>query len=359
MTCSRCGARLIDGHVYCDKCGAEVQVVPDFNELEEDILPTLVSEEPKQTQSKQDDRKRSRYLKVFVLILLFVLAIGGVIHLRSYDYAFIRGRKADSRTDYSKAASYYLEALKRKQTVEAYINLGNDYFLMQMFSDAEDAYRDALFLAKERNQDLLASYDALLTLFEETGDVDAASALYDEITQKRIREKLAAKFVQPPSFSEAGGVYNTDIRLSLSAPEGYEIYFTKNGQEPEPHNGKLYKKPIRLPVGETVIKACSVDNAGKKSMTAENVYTIDLPAPAMPRANPAGGTFHEPVRIFLQNEDEGVIYYTWDGSTPTEKSTEYKGSIEMPEGNNVLSAVVIEEHGIKSDVLRCNYIYLP
>ena len=65
------------------------------------------------------------------------------------------------------------------------------------------------------------------------------------------------------------------------------------------------------------------------------------------------------MRITLTSVDEGTIYYTWDGRHPSKSSTRYTGPITVPEGNNVLSAVVIDEHDMISDILRCNYIYLP
>ena len=37
MRCTHCGAIIRDGQVVCPKCGAEVQIVPDYNPLE-DVL---------------------------------------------------------------------------------------------------------------------------------------------------------------------------------------------------------------------------------------------------------------------------------------------------------------------------------
>lgn len=46
-------------------------------------------------------------------------------------------------------------------------------------------------------------------------------------------------------------------------------------------------------------------------------------------------------------------YYTWDGSTPTAASQRYTQPIKVPEGNNILSVVIID-HTTKlcSDVYR-------
>ena len=86
---------------------------------------------------------------------------------------------------------------------------------------------------------------------------------------------------------------------------------------------------------------------------------ISYKPPAMPIASPSSGTFHEPVSVTLYSEDGGDIYYTWSGSIPTSNSTRYTAPVAIPEGNNVLSAVVIDKHGLTSEIMRCNYVYLP
>ena len=35
MKCAKCGAEIKEGCLYCSVCGHEVQIVPDYNVLEE------------------------------------------------------------------------------------------------------------------------------------------------------------------------------------------------------------------------------------------------------------------------------------------------------------------------------------
>ena len=72
-----------------------------------------------------------------------------------------------------------------------------------------------------------------------------------------------------------------------------------------------------------------------------------------------GGNFYEPQAISVYVPDGCNVYYTWDGSVPSEASNHYMGPIEMPEGNNILSLVLVDEYGRYSDVLKCNFIYYP
>ena len=42
MICPECGREIPEGHLYCDFCGQEVQIVPDFEpEVENSITESL------------------------------------------------------------------------------------------------------------------------------------------------------------------------------------------------------------------------------------------------------------------------------------------------------------------------------
>ena len=56
MKCVNCGEQLNEGCVFCSKCGKEVQMVPDYNVLEDDFLRTLVDEENRKKQEKEKEK---------------------------------------------------------------------------------------------------------------------------------------------------------------------------------------------------------------------------------------------------------------------------------------------------------------
>lgn len=67
------------------------------------------------------------------------------------------------------------------------------------------------------------------------------------------------------------------------------------------------------------------------------------------------GTYIEPDPIKLSAPGEGTIYYTVDGSTPTDESFSYMGPIPLETGKTVISAIYINEKGIVSDVVTNTY----
>ena len=67
------------------------------------------------------------------------------------------------------------------------------------------------------------------------------------------------------------------------------------------------------------------------------------------------GTYIEPDPIQLSAPGEGVIYYTVDGSDPTEESPVYMAPIPLEVGKTVISAIFVNEKGIVSDIATSTY----
>ena len=163
-----------------------------------------------------------------------------------------------------------------------------------------------------------------------------------------------------PLFSEDGGTFYKDVDLEIIASDGANVYYTLDGTDPSSHNGILYESPITLTGGETTVRAACVNEDGRTGEIIEKVYTIAYEPPAMPTVSPESGTFHEETYVTVTSEEpQTTIYYTWDGTNPTTDSLSYTEPILIPEGNHVLALIVIDSHGMTSDILRCNYVYLP
>ena len=138
------------------------------------------------------------------------------------------------------------------------------------------------------------------------------------------------------------------------------MYYTLDGTTPTKENGKLYSSPIKISSGETTLKAIAYNDKAEKSIVTTEKYQISYEAPDYPTLSPRSGHFDSPTSVTIStNLDGAKIYYTWDGSTPTSSSERYYGPIDIPEGNNVLSVILVDKHGMSSDVLRANYEYTP
>lgn len=70
--------------------------------------------------------------------------------------------------------------------------------------------------------------------------------------------KKSADISNPPGFSHSGGVYSQTFQLTLSSSgSDTEIYYTTNGDAPEPETSKRYSTPITIN-GSVMVRAISV-----------------------------------------------------------------------------------------------------
>lgn len=63
MKCPSCGKEIEPGHLYCESCGLEIRIVPDFEpEIENSITETLstVGEEIKERETEGNGREAEK-----------------------------------------------------------------------------------------------------------------------------------------------------------------------------------------------------------------------------------------------------------------------------------------------------------
>ena len=116
MKCSKCGAEIRPGCIYCSSCGQEAQIVTEINVLEEDLLRSMLEEENSEKQreeeQKQEQEKQKRLLEkrqkkakktllftILILIIACAAALGVVKYRQSTSIDYLMG----------KAQKYYRE----------------------------------------------------------------------------------------------------------------------------------------------------------------------------------------------------------------------------------------------------------
>lgn len=75
-----------------------------------------------------------------------------------------------------------------------------------------------------------------------------------------------------------------------------------------------------------------------------------------PKFSSSPGTFLNRISLELLTSGEGKVYYTLDGSTPTNASHVYKDALYLEEGKYIISAIFINELGVESEVVRGEFI---
>lgn len=381
MKCANCGAEIKLGCVYCSVCGKEAQIVPDYN-VEEDILKELLEEDDKlnknassngkkkkslkKSQKKKkeaEQKKKQKRLLITVSVLIAIAIIGVIIvllvqnsHKKSFDYQYQKGISYTEEKNYTKALTYFEQAEKlQPDNVDVLLRMA-DLYRLRKDETSEEAYLLQILTLDKNNEE---AYQMLIALYDKQKEYDKLQDLYEQSDSDKIKALFDNYEVKAPEFSEEAGEYNDTIEIELMADSDCTIYYTLNGDSPI-EKGMEYTEPISLEdEKEYTIKAVAKDARGFYSEIAEADYEITFEAPDSANVTPAAGTYYDAQSISIQVPAGSTAYYTWDGSTPTQDSDVYSEPLEMPQGNNVLSVLVVDDHGLASPVIRYNYIYLP
>ena len=403
MKCAKCGAEIRPGCVYCSNCGQEAQIVTEINILEDDLLRSMLEEEeqqktaesgaeveygeasgekknsarqpatrqkageaePQKERRPQESKKKKKKSRKMLLPFLIVLAVACVAvfglvqyqHQNSVSYQLKKANEALSQKNYTSALSYVNHTLQLDtDNQEAMLLQGQIYVQMKDSDQAETVFLQVI----DQDPGCADAYQCLLELYDSIDSYDQILALKEKAPDQKILALFDDYLVETPTISPEGGNYNEfqDVILSVKG-KGLEIYYTLDGSTPT-SNDTLYEDAITIEKqGKTTLTAVAMNKDGHYSEPVSAKYLIELDAPDTPSVSPDGGTFHRASTVTVHVPSETTVYYTWGDSTPTRNSERYTGPIDIPEGNNILSLVAIDENGMASEVLKCNYIYYP
>lgn len=182
----------------------------------------------------------------------------------------------------------------------------------------------------------------------------------DAMQQTELPEKEdPAVHVPRPEFMLPGGEYSYYISVEIATEVKGTIYYTLDGSTPNEFS-YLYKEPIALDEGTTVLRAFVMDENGNSSEIVSEVYEVEFGAPDAPTIFPESGDYVGERYIRILVPEECLGYYTLDGSDPTESSELYTGEFLMPTGTTVVRAMLEDENGnlseISSVVYTCVYL---
>lgn len=378
MKCANCGAELKLGCVYCSVCGKEAQIVPDYNILEDDFLKSLLDNEQKEKAEAQKQReeelrkkreleqekKRKKKILLFsgigamavLAVILIVVLVVSSGNKKSYTYQYEKGIGYVEEHNYEKAIECFEKASTiEPENVNPFMELSKIYLKQKDYTSAEANLLQVITLEADHEE----AYALLIELYNEQEEYDKIAELYKNVEDDSVKYLFEDYLVIEPEFSLNPGVYDDTMEIELSASEGCEIYYTTNGSSPIEKGKKYNEALIFEKEGEYTIRAVAKDERGFYSEIAEAEYELKFIAPDGVDVSPSTGNFTELQLITINVPEGATVYYTWDGTNPTTESDVYSEPLEVPEGNNVLSVLLVDKHGLTTPVMRFNYVYLP
>lgn len=401
MKCVKCGAELKEGCLYCSVCGQESQILPDYGLLEDEYLRSILQAEDTQTdQSKAADRrmtkerdgsskrqttppkkqavfpgkqtaspKKSNWVPIVAVCCLLAVVIITAIAVKvyvnnknanSYEYQVQMAEKEMVDRNYENALNYYKRALAiRTDDIAVRMAMADIYINRKEYDSAMVLLIEVI--GKDRKN--TEAYKRLIDIYETKEDYDSIVELARGVEDTAILELFAGYIVAAPVISPDEGEYDDILLVTLFSVDEDEIYYTLDGSEPSAENGMLYSEEEKIELrkdGTYELKAVCRNEKGIYSAAEKAVFTVKIAPPEYPTVTPDGGRMSEETFVTIEAEPGCSVYYTWDGTDPTELSDRYEIPIQVPEGNNVLSVLVVDrETGLDSGVYRSNFIYYP
>jgi tetratricopeptide (TPR) repeat protein len=368
MKCPNCGSHLEDGNLFCEVCGEEINIVPEYdpdvdlsvdidgvfdhtkeinvgevkkqkkvpktrNEYYEknkhvsreqviDSVEDWDEEDPNEVGAIKDlilsvfdFWSRSIFTKIVVLfvLLLFIgfifaciLGVRKLVDRQSIDYLIEQAETSYRNKDYETAIDYYEKAIEKDpDNTEIKFAVSNCYLY-----DGQD--NNAIFILKEiatENPALATdTYERIFNIYYENQDWKGINDLLLSCNDDEIVSKFQEYLCKKPEFSYKEGEYDETLYLELtSAINGY-VYYTTDGSDPD-ENSLLYTEPIYLESGEYDIKAIFVNEFGVISEINEAKYNIKVKIPLAPQVSIESGSYNVPILIKVDSDIDCETYY--------------------------------------------------
>lgn len=301
MICPNCGHEIEEGHLICEKCGYEVQIVPDFEpEIEPQIDNILVDEAVSEnsTFDTSDMGGATNPTDKILGLSRNVHKSGSFIRriaiVAVICIALIAGVIwAVWSARVSNDLEHQLNRVKDKASQGRYEDAISD--LENIYVSHPDA-SEILFLEAEYYQEMGKtdqSVDTLERVISTDGfEIDDIYSAYD---------RLIGLYVSEGNYEKI-----SDLVTQCKYPEIVQAY--------------------------------------------QNYLAIQ------PVFSNEPGVYDQTLRLKISANTSGTIYYTLDGSVPNESSTRYDAPIVLEHGEFVVSAVFINQYGLKSDVAIGSYV---
>lgn len=365
VKCRKCGAEIKEGSLYCERCGEEVRIVPDYNSLD-DLLAEHVRNElysgsqqkqSKKTSGKSKKKRQNSHKKIVIILtsLLFVILIGLLLYQTSYAGYIKKGYNALEKKKYDTAIRHFESAIEKdKKKAEGYIGISDVYLAKDDFYSAEEVFLEEI----ENQKNNIELYKGLIEVYMNSEKKDRISILMANCKSDSVLSALSDYVVEKPTFSLKKDSYDEKEELELYS-KGNDIYYTLDGSEPSETTGAKYNQdlPILLEEGNWIVRAVAVNKKGVPSLLSKHTYKIETPLMEAPIVSPSSGLYEQQEKITVEVKEGYTAYYAFGTTEPTEENwKKYIGPIPMPQGNLIFSAVLVENStGKASAVTVRNY----
>ncbi|MBR0163700.1 MAG: chitobiase/beta-hexosaminidase C-terminal domain-containing protein [Lachnospiraceae bacterium] len=378
MICPDCGRDVPEGLMYCDVCGREFHMVPEFEpEIENQIDKTLsrlarkigTEDAPQEKQpqgkeprpakrAKSETREKRTLIAVLIACAAAVLVavVVALVHKSADDYVRMAQSAVEAGDD-ARAVSYLENALE-KQPQDATVILMLSEALVRT-GDTGRAYElldriiNSAVYTPEENK---SAFEIALATALDTGDFGMIQDLLSRCPYEDLRMRYLAYVPGDLMADPAEGSYQAPFSITLTSSDDEVIYYTINGGVPDT-TSTPYRGPIEITEqGSYHLQAVCVNPQGAVSGIFEARYEAEKPAVPAPQVLEDSGSYTAETKIVVVcGEGLRILYETGEDAKVTANSEEYTEPISMPEGESVFHFACIDEEGELSETVTREY----
>ena len=369
MNCPKCGKELAEGNLYCEECGQEINLVPEFEaKVEESIAESITGitnqESAEEGQKKKEPmitKKDTKFIVLGAMTAIIVFAFTTVffvgraiwnqstfIHEKVVEYYLNDG-------DYDAAVSYMEQIIDRSPKRAAHrFQLCKIYMEYGQSEKAMEIYKIIAGSPQFTFDEQLAAVEKIIAYHEERGEYESIAEYLATVQDENIRLTFWDYMCVPVIFSQPEGTYSSLITLKLESEGIGTIHYTTDGSKPSKESPE-FNGTIFLDVGDNTISAIFINRYGVTSPVTTKNYFIEAKKVSPPEILTYSGTYNCPVEIQIETNPYVNVYYTTDGTEPTRLSQLYSGKIYVPLGKSTYKFIAIDYGGTASEVITRNY----
>lgn len=345
MKCTYCGADIPEEQLVCPRCGREVQIVPDYNPLDE-VLTAHVKGALDKTMSLEENRKN-----------------GSADSNRRRDYTGRQnytGRQDRGMTGRSRSATGRTQGRTTGHTRTSRMDdRTRSLSSTRSLSREEQAARKRKAekkreRAKKKRLRLLLILGILLIL-----TVAGGILIYQNSYSGQLRQGYHA--LEAGNYDDALARFQRAVSRDRERPEAYtgmsQVYIEQDNLdqaeqvfldalEGQDSNTELYRAAITFYLDTSQEQKVSelLENCSSDRVLRELAQYVSEP----PEFSLDEDEVYEDVQALELTGSGTAIYYTTDGSEPDTSSTKYTEPITLNEETTVVKAISVNEEGIPS-----------
>lgn len=334
MKCMSCGAEFADDSLICPVCGQEIQIVPDYNPLD-DVLTEQVKGAVSETLKININQERlEKYRTENKRNTDRVQGSGRTYQKKVGNGQSVESQNVGTRNQMTEEELERERRLARKRRVQK-----------------------KKMLAKKRRQRKMMIAGIVLAGVIALGAVGYMNSYTGRVNSGY--KKLEAK-----EYTEAELKFEKAIKQKMKRSEAYaglaKVYALQGKLEKaeqvfldaiseQPDNIDLYEAAIHFYMDTN--QETKIMELLDKCNDSEVVKKLEKYVSNGPKFSLDEKEIYDEVQALELTSDGEAIYYTTDGTDPTVSSTKYKDPIKLEEGETEIRAISVNAEGVPSLVV--------